>query len=228
MNDPRLAGALFDFLGYLTTLPEPLTLGGRALTYPALEHLEAWAKTRELELQDANVEGWTQAPVCPYCSRIKAPVFHFAGFPAELVGIYSSESPPSNPPLHCLDLVDALVAKALTAGRESGEGEISSDRAQELAAAAARVRLELLRVENATLREAAARWQWFRRAAFSTVDEDANPFVAAWLDEETLPAAIKPIVMEGTEAWGDRPEAVDAIADAAMGAVPKSAGGPER
>lgn len=56
-----IAGALFDFIGYLTTRPEPLTVGSSSECTPALELLEAWAGDRGLELDYAAVQGWTGA-----------------------------------------------------------------------------------------------------------------------------------------------------------------------
>ena len=54
----HIAGALFDFLGHLTTMSEPLTLGASHLTPPALDELHKWADKRGFSLDDADVLGW--------------------------------------------------------------------------------------------------------------------------------------------------------------------------
>lgn len=55
-----IAGALFDFLGYLTTRPEPLTLGSEHEAPPAVDALQAWASERGLSLEHADVHRWQQ------------------------------------------------------------------------------------------------------------------------------------------------------------------------
>ncbi len=79
-----VAGALFDFLGYLTTLPK-----GSAITFsssheatPAVEHLRAWAGSRNLQLEPADVSGWSHrlaAPAAPVAFRqlLTGQVFRF-------------------------------------------------------------------------------------------------------------------------------------------------------
>ena len=57
-TDSRIAGALFDFLGHLTTMPKPLTVGASELAPPALDELRAWATKRGFSLDDADVTGW--------------------------------------------------------------------------------------------------------------------------------------------------------------------------
>lgn len=53
-----IAGALFDFLGYLTSRDEALTLSGHHHAMPAVDALSAWAATRGLDLDVADVERW--------------------------------------------------------------------------------------------------------------------------------------------------------------------------
>jgi hypothetical protein len=60
MND-RIAGALFDFLGFLTTQEKCVSLGASELATPAVDLLTEWAKTRGLGLDDADVSGWHSA-----------------------------------------------------------------------------------------------------------------------------------------------------------------------
>lgn len=56
--DGKIAGALFDFLGFLTTRDVPTTFGASHDATPAIELLAEWAKTRGLSLDDADVGGW--------------------------------------------------------------------------------------------------------------------------------------------------------------------------
>lgn len=58
----RIAGALFDFLGHLTTMPKPLTVGSSQLAPPALDELQKWADKRGLSLDDADVLNWKLQP----------------------------------------------------------------------------------------------------------------------------------------------------------------------
>jgi hypothetical protein len=53
-----IAGAIFDFAGYLTTLKEPVTFGASKNATPMVEHIQTWAQKRGLELTEANVESW--------------------------------------------------------------------------------------------------------------------------------------------------------------------------
>lgn len=53
-----VAGALFDFAGYLTTLPKPISIGSSELASPMVELLTAWAALRGLSLDDADVSTW--------------------------------------------------------------------------------------------------------------------------------------------------------------------------
>ena len=58
--DRVIAGALYDFLAYLTTRDEPLKLGAKEPTPPALEALEDWARKRNLSLDQARATDWHQ------------------------------------------------------------------------------------------------------------------------------------------------------------------------
>lgn len=60
-QDAAIAGALYDFAGYLTAQPaeHSFTVGAAHNVLPMVEALTAWAKTRGLSLNDANVEGWS-------------------------------------------------------------------------------------------------------------------------------------------------------------------------
>lgn len=56
-----IAGALFDFMGHLTSRDEVLTLSAAHLATPAVDALAAWAKKRGLSLNGARVEDWQAA-----------------------------------------------------------------------------------------------------------------------------------------------------------------------
>lgn len=53
-----IAGALFDFLGYLTTREESLSIGASEDATPPLRHLQDWAARRGLSLSPADVQHW--------------------------------------------------------------------------------------------------------------------------------------------------------------------------
>lgn len=56
-----IAGALFDFMGHLTSRDEVLTLSATHLATPAVDALAEWAKKRGLSLDGARVEDWQAA-----------------------------------------------------------------------------------------------------------------------------------------------------------------------
>lgn len=58
--DTVIAGALFDFAGYLTTLPlaSAITASEAHEASPMVDALKAWSATRNLPLEDADVIGW--------------------------------------------------------------------------------------------------------------------------------------------------------------------------
>lgn len=52
-------GALFDFMGYLTTLPEPITLSHTHPVGELLKHYDTWSEKRGITGEDpADVLGW--------------------------------------------------------------------------------------------------------------------------------------------------------------------------
>ena len=53
-----IAGALFDFMGWLTTRDERLVLSGADEAGPAVEAITAFSKMRGLSLDDAKVQDW--------------------------------------------------------------------------------------------------------------------------------------------------------------------------
>lgn len=58
-----IAGALFDFIGFLTTRDKNTTFGVTSLAAPAVDLLSQWAETRKLHLDGADVKGW-QDRIC--------------------------------------------------------------------------------------------------------------------------------------------------------------------
>lgn len=53
--DDRIAGALFDFLGYASSGDKAVIKGNMA---PVVEALGEWAKLRGLSLDEADVKHW--------------------------------------------------------------------------------------------------------------------------------------------------------------------------
>ncbi len=58
-----VAGALFDFLGYLTTRDKVISLGATEEAGAAVEAVSEWAATRGLSLDEAAVGGWRELGV---------------------------------------------------------------------------------------------------------------------------------------------------------------------
>jgi hypothetical protein len=57
-QDRVIAGAVFDFLGFLTTRDKPTSFGATRNASPAVKLLQEWANKRGLDLVGADVEGW--------------------------------------------------------------------------------------------------------------------------------------------------------------------------
>ena len=57
-----IAGALFDFMGWLTSRPERLALSRVDDASPAVDAITDFAKMRGLSLDDARVQDWHIAP----------------------------------------------------------------------------------------------------------------------------------------------------------------------
>jgi hypothetical protein len=53
-----IAGALFDFMGWLTTRDERLVLSGADEAGPAVDAIRDFANMRGLSLDDAKVQDW--------------------------------------------------------------------------------------------------------------------------------------------------------------------------
>jgi hypothetical protein len=56
--DDIVAGALYDFLGYLTTRRTRITMSDRDEVGPAVDALVDWSKTRKINLDEARVKDW--------------------------------------------------------------------------------------------------------------------------------------------------------------------------
>ena len=65
-----IAGALFDFMGWLTTRKEQLVLSSVDNASPAADAIKAFAKMRGLSLDDARVQDWQNQTIqeTPKCS----------------------------------------------------------------------------------------------------------------------------------------------------------------
>jgi hypothetical protein len=60
-----ISGALFDFLGFLTTLGKGVTFGASHEATPAVKLLSEWAAKRGLELDEARVRDWSESLAQP-------------------------------------------------------------------------------------------------------------------------------------------------------------------
>ena len=54
----RISGALFDFMGYLTTRDPPVVAGSCCSPNEVLDAFEDWAASRGLSYSDAEVRSW--------------------------------------------------------------------------------------------------------------------------------------------------------------------------
>ena len=62
MNDSVIAGALFDFMGWLTSRKERIVLSSADEASPAVDAISDFAKMRGLSLDDAKVQDWNTTP----------------------------------------------------------------------------------------------------------------------------------------------------------------------
>lgn len=60
-----VAGAIYDFAGFLTTRRPAIAVGASALTYPVAELVREWAAARGLSLREADVEHWARRLAAP-------------------------------------------------------------------------------------------------------------------------------------------------------------------
>ena len=70
--DSVIAGALFDFCGYLTTMPkdQAITVSGSHEASSIVEALKVWAANRSLHLDDADVSGWRVTPAQEHATQL--------------------------------------------------------------------------------------------------------------------------------------------------------------
>ena len=65
MNDSVIAGALFDFMGWLTSRKERIVLSSADEASPAVDAIRDFAKMRGLSLDNAQVQTWQEALAQP-------------------------------------------------------------------------------------------------------------------------------------------------------------------
>jgi hypothetical protein len=68
-----IAGALFDFMGWLTSRKERLVLSSADNASPAVEAITEFAKMRGLSLNDAKVQDWNTSPPAQHHSKAWPP-----------------------------------------------------------------------------------------------------------------------------------------------------------
>ncbi len=71
MNDSVIAGALFDFMGWLTSRPKRIMLSSVDDASPAVDAIRDFAKMRGLSLDDAKVQDWQDNTTLPAAERNK-------------------------------------------------------------------------------------------------------------------------------------------------------------
>jgi len=59
MVNPKIAGALYDFMGYLTTRDSDIVVGKHAVVYPIMDAFKDWAYDRGLDIDHADVRNWS-------------------------------------------------------------------------------------------------------------------------------------------------------------------------
>jgi hypothetical protein len=64
-----IAGALFDFMGYLTSRPKRIMLSSADEASPAVDAIKEFAKMRGLSLDDARVQDWQDNTTPPAAQR---------------------------------------------------------------------------------------------------------------------------------------------------------------
>lgn len=56
-----IAGALADFLIYLTSLPDPIVIGGNYPRDRLVRAFQGWAQDREFNTEQADISSWRAA-----------------------------------------------------------------------------------------------------------------------------------------------------------------------
>lgn len=60
MNDSKITGALFDFIGFLTTHPKKCITGSHYTVYGIMDRLSEWAKNRDFDLENPDIMNWNE------------------------------------------------------------------------------------------------------------------------------------------------------------------------
>lgn len=61
MTEPIIAGAVYDFAGFITTRNKVIRVGSTADAAPVADLVKEWANRRSLSLENAAVESWKKA-----------------------------------------------------------------------------------------------------------------------------------------------------------------------
>lgn len=111
-----VAGALYDFLGYITTLDPPMAIGQGEQPHQLIKRLEEWATKRNLDLGSADVHRWHNRLSEPDNPEAQA-VFDstFCKNLAQVLNTHSIENG-SNTPDFILAHVVAMVLHAWNTG----------------------------------------------------------------------------------------------------------------
>lgn len=56
-----IAGGLVDFLIYLTSLPDPIVIGGNYSHDRLMNAFQGWAKERDFNINNADIQNWRTA-----------------------------------------------------------------------------------------------------------------------------------------------------------------------
>lgn len=59
-DDATIAGAIFDFAGYLTTREEDFMVGSHSHSGEIVNHIIEFLKSRNIDSTKADVENWTR------------------------------------------------------------------------------------------------------------------------------------------------------------------------
>ena len=59
--EPVVAGAIFDFAGFIITRPGSLSFGSSQNATPMVKLIEEWAASRNLNLDEPLVQSWQDA-----------------------------------------------------------------------------------------------------------------------------------------------------------------------
>lgn len=114
-----IAGALFDFMAWLTSRKERLVLSGADEASPAVDAIRDFAKMRGLSLDDARVQDWQEALAAP----VQEPLTDLAD---EVIGCFHAaeiegltEALANTTDEHLKDLVERRLMYALYSAQET-------------------------------------------------------------------------------------------------------------